>query len=266
MKIGTTSRVLVALLAVSTSAAGAAYLRTEPPAFGGAQVLARLPGGAFIHSLVRANLDGQGPMEVAAVAGIPAFPGGQQLVYVGLIFRYDRFRRRFVEAYRAAVPGRIPFSVDAVGVERGREVVIFSALNDDGTRPVEVLTLAGNTGRRLSEDEVHAVLRDLPPPLPTVTWRYSVRNGTVAARSSEVRLRVRQALRVQPIGGGPSAVVLPDPRLDVTETGFRARTPGRYRIRVVTGLAPPGESYALTLVVEAGSSSGPPAPAYSRGP
>ena len=77
-----------------------------------------------------------------------------------------------------------------------------------------------------------------------------MRNGEVVARTSTVRLRVRQTLRVQASGGGPASVVLPDPRLDLAESGFRARTPGRYRIRVVTGLLPVEEAYSLTVIVE----------------
>ena len=78
------------------------------------QVLARLPRGTSIHSLLLADLDGRGPAEVAAVARVPAFPGAGEIVHTALIFRYDPLRRGFVEVYRAATPGRIPLSVDAV--------------------------------------------------------------------------------------------------------------------------------------------------------
>jgi len=134
LKIGTTSKLLAVLLALSASAAGAAFLRTDPPAFGANRVLARLPRGTSIHSLLRADLDGRNPLEIAAVARIPAFPGAWEIVHTALLFRYDRLGREFVEVYRAATPGRVPFSVDAVSVTPGREVVIFSGLNDDGTR------------------------------------------------------------------------------------------------------------------------------------
>jgi hypothetical protein len=250
LKIGTTSKVLVVLLAATASAAGAAFLRTAPPAFGAGQVLARLPGGSSVHSFLRAELDGRAPTEIAAVARVPAFPGAQRTAYSALIFRYDRFRRVYVEAYRGPSPGRVPFSVDAVSAGRGREVVIFSGLNDDGTRAYQALTLAGGHGRPLPEAEVREVLSGMPAPPPAVTWRYAVRNGLVVARTSVVRLRVKQTIRVQPAGGGPTSVVLPDPRLDVTESGYRARMPGRYRIRVVTGLLPVEEAYSLTVLVE----------------
>lgn len=250
MKIGTTSRFLVVLLAVTASAAGAAYLGADPPAFGSGQLLARLPGGATVHSLLRAELDGRGPAEVAAVARIPAFPGARESVYTALVFRYNRLRRVYAEAYRAPAPGRIPFSVDAVALGRGREGVIFSGLYDDGTRAVSVLAAADGGIRPLSEAQARAALARLPAPVPAVTWRYAVRNGAVVARTSVVRVRIRQTVRVQPAGGGPASVVLPDPRLDVTESGYRARMPGRYRIRVVTGLLPPEEAYSLTVVVD----------------
>ena len=250
MKIGTTSKLLAVLLALSASAAGAAFLQTDPATFGATQVLARLPRGASIHSLLRADLDGRGPAEIAAVARIPAFPGAPEIVHTALIFRYDRLRREFVEVYRAATPGRVPFSVDAVSVAPGREVVIFSGLNDDGTRAVEAVGRARGRGSRLSESAARKALSGIPEPVPTVTWRYVVRNGEVVARTSTVRLRVRQTLRVQSSGGGPDSVVLPDSRLDVVESGFRARTPGRYRIRVVTGLLPVEEAYSLTVIVE----------------
>lgn len=238
------------LLAVTATAAGAAFLRADPPAFGAGQVLARLPGGSSIHSLLRAELDGRGPSEIAAVARVPAFPGAPETVYTALIFRYDRLRRAYVEVHRAAPPGRVPFSVDAAGVGRNRDVVIFSGLNDDGTRAVQAVTLAGGQARPLPEAETREVFSGLPPALPAVSWRYAVRNGVVVARISVVRVRVRQTVRVQSSGGGPASFVLPDPRLDVTESGFRARTPGRYRIRVLTGLLPVEEAYSLTVVVD----------------
>lgn len=225
-------------------------MRQDPPAFGAGQVLARLPGGSSIHSLLRAELDGRGPSEVAAVARVPAFPGARETVYAAMIFRYDRLRRAYVEAYRAPPPGRVPFSVDAAAAGRGRDVVIFSGLHDDGTRAVHAVTLAGGKGRALPEAEARAVAGGLPPSLPAVTWRFAVRNGVVVARTPVVRVRVRQTVRVQSSGGGATAIILPDPRLDITESGFRARTPGSYRIRVVTGLLPVEEAYRLTVVVE----------------
>jgi hypothetical protein len=250
LKIGTTSRVLVVLLAVTASAAGAALLRVDPPAFGAGQVLARLPGGSSVHSLLRAELDGRGPAEIAAVARVPAFPGAPETVYTALIFRYDRLRRAYVQAYRAPSPGRIPFSVDAAGVARGRDAAIFSGLNDDGTRLVHAVTVAGGQGRLLPEADARALAAELSPGLPAVTWRYVVRNGEVVSRTPLVRVQVRQTVRVQSSGGGPASVVLPDPRLDVTESGFRARTAGSYRIRVVTGLLPVEQAYTLTVIVE----------------
>jgi hypothetical protein len=250
LKIGTTSRVLAVLLAASATAAGAAFLRTEPPGFGPNQVLARLPRAASIHSLLRADLDGRGPSEVAAVARIPAFPGAQQVVYTSLIFRYDRLRRAFIEVYRAPTPGRVPFSVETVRLSGGREVVVFSGLNDDGTRAVEAVRLERGAGIRLPDADAGKAASEIPQPVPAVTWRYAVRNGEVVARTSTVRLRVRQTLRVQASGGGPASVVLSDPRMDVMENGFRARVPGQYRIRVVTGLLPVEEAYSLTVLVE----------------
>lgn len=250
MKIGTTSKVLAVLLAASATAAGAAFLRTDPPTFGPNQVLSRLPRGTSVHSLLRGDLDGRGPAEVAVVVRVPAFPGAREVIYTALIFRYDRLRREFVEVYRAAVPGRVPFSVDAVRLPRGREVVIFSGLNDDGTRAVEIVRLERGLGSRLSQADARRVLGAIPQPIPAVTWRYAVRNGAVVARTSTVRLGVRQTLRVQASGGGPASVVLSDPRMDVVENGFRAREPGHYRIRVVTGLLPVEQAYSLTVVVE----------------
>ena len=250
MKIGTTSKVLVVLLAATASAAGAAFLRADPPAFGAGQVLARLPGGSSIHSLLRADLDGRGPNEIAAVARVPAFPGAPQTVYTALIFRYDRLRRAYVEVYRAPSPGRVPFSVNAAAGGGRRDVVIFAGLNDDGTQAVQAVTLARGTGRALPQEEAHAVIAGLSPTLPAVTWRYTSRNGMVVSRTAVVRIRTRQTLRVQASGGGPVSVVLPDPRLDVTETGFRARAPGSYRIRIVTGVVPVEQAYVLTVLVE----------------
>ena len=127
--------------------------------------------------------------------------------------------------------------------------MIFSGLTDDGTRAIEAVELARGQGRRLPESAARAAFGAIPQPVPGVTWRYVVRNGTVVARTSTVRLRLRQTLRVQASGGGPASVVLPDPRLDVVEGGLRARTPGGYRIRVVTGLLPVEAAYSLTVIV-----------------
>lgn len=264
MKIGTTSKVLAVVLLAAASAVGAALPRPAPPAFGANQLLARLPRGSSLHSLLRAELDGRPPAEVAAVIRIPVFPGAAEVLSTALIFRYDRLRRTFVEVYRAVTPGRVPFSVDAVGAAPGREVVIFSGLDDDGTRDFEVVTLIRGRGRPLPEGAARRALSDLPRPAPAVTWRYVVRNGEIVARSSTVRLETRQTLRIQSSGGGPASVALPDPRLDVVEGGFRARTPGRYRIRVVSGLQPADAAYSLTVVV--GPALLAPAPSYLPGP
>lgn len=184
------------------------------------------------------------------VVRIPAFPGAQEFIYTALIFRYDRLRREFVEVYRAATPGRVPFSVDAVRLLSGRDIVVFSGLSDEGIRAVEIVRLERGLGTRLSETDARKIVGEVPQPVPAVTWRYAVRNGAVVARTAMVRLNVRQTLRVQASGGGPASVVLPDPRMDVVENGFRAREPGRYRIRVVTGLLPVEEAYSLIVAVE----------------
>jgi hypothetical protein len=184
------------------------------------------------------------------VARVPAFPGAGEIVHTALIFRYDPLRRGFVEVYRAATPGRIPFSVDAVRADSGRDVVLFTGLNDDGRRAVEAVGLARGHVSALPERAAREAVRAIPDPVPSVTWRYVVRNDEVVARTSTVRLRVRQTVRVESSGGGPASVVLPDPRMDVVETGFRARTPGIYRIRVVTGLLPVEEAYSLTVIVQ----------------
>lgn len=250
MKIGTTSKFLAAVLILTATTAAAAFLRITPPPFGPNQVLARLPRGSSVHSLLRADLDGAAPLEVAAVTRIPALPGASEIVQTALIFRYDRLRRTFVEMYRRPTPGRVPFSVDAVVLAGGREAVVFSGLHDDGTRAVELVAVEGGRATLLREDEAAQALQTVRAALPSVTWRYALRNGAVVARTSTVRLRTRQTLRVQTAGGGPASVLLPDQRLDVVESGYRARVPGTYRIRVVTGLLPVEEAYTLTVVVE----------------
>lgn len=102
-------------------------------------------------------------------------------------------------------------------------------------------------GRRMIEQPAPAEASPVPA---SVTWRYGVRQGKVVARTSMVRLQPRQILRVSGVGGGATSIVIPDPRLDVLEVGYRQRMPGTYTIRIVTPFTPLEQAYTLIVVVD----------------
>jgi len=273
------TRSSAAVAAVLALTAGARWWSVPPAPLTATQVLAALPQGSSVHSLVRLDLDGSPPAETAVVARIPRFPGARALTPTALLYRYDRWRRRYREVYRAPAPGTVPFSADAARLLQGRDAAIFSGLHDDGTQEYRVLGLRGGAVAVLREARFSGTLHVVDPLLverrrrdtrawrwtggrwiaadpphipavpPGVTWRYAVRHGQVVARQNVVHLRPRQSLRVLAVGGGPATVVLPDPRLDMGEAGFRQREPGTYRIRIVTPYAPPEAAFVLTVVV-----------------
>lgn len=252
MKTATKSKTVLAGVSLAGAAAALLWWPSAPPPITANQILALLPPGSSVHSLVRLEMDGRGPAEAAVVARIPFYPGSQDLIPTTLVYRYDRLGRRFRDVYRAPAPGVVPFSADVDEVAGGRETAVFSGLDDDGALRYRVIGLARGRAAVLREARAAGALRPegIPPAPPAVTWRYAVRGGTVVAQTSVVRLRPRQPLRVAASGGGPASVVLPDSRLDIVEAGYRQRTPGTYRIRIVTGFTPPEASYVLTVIVE----------------
>lgn len=269
--------VLAAIVTVTV----AVIVWTRPPAspLTLTQVQNLLPPGSTLHSLVRLELDGRPPQEVAVVAAVPLRPGARDIAYYSFVFAYDRWRRRFVRAYEQSLP-RTPVSIDAGRLLGDRDAAVFTGLQDDATRFYRVVGLRGHQPRVvheglfsgvlivadtfLIEDGVHrrALVWDgrrfgerTPPVYLTVaqasTWRYGVRNGKVVAQTSTVRLVPRQVLHVARTGGGPTTAVVPDARLDLMEGGgYRARAPGIYTIRIVTPFVPVDQSYTLTVVVE----------------
>lgn len=280
MKIATKTSAFFAVTIIGFSAA-VRWWNAAPPPLSANQVLALLPQGSSVHSLVRLEMDARPPSEVAVVARIPSFPRSTEFAAEARLYQYDRLRRHFTTAYRAENPGAVPFSADAARVLAGRDAAVFSGLHDDGTLGYRIVGLVRGRAAVLREqrlagtvhlvepavierrgEAVHALrwnggswipdgtARTIPEAPAGVTWRYAVRNGQVLARTNVVHLRRRQPLRVLAAGGGPATVVLADSRLDVVETGFRQREPGTYRIRIVTGFTPPDAAYVLTVVVD----------------
>jgi hypothetical protein len=280
LKIATKTSAFFAVTIIGFSAA-VRWWNAAPPPLSANQVLALLPRGSSVHSLVHLEMDGRRPSEGAVVARIPSFPGSSDLAATALLYRYDRWRRRFSVVYRAPPPGAVPFSADAARLLAGRDAAVFSGLYDDGALGYRIVGLLRGRAAVLREqrltgtvhlvdpavierrgDTVHGLrwnggswvpdgtARTIPEAPAGVTWRYAVRNGQVLARTNVVHLRRRQPLRVLAAGGGPATVVLPDSRLDVVEAGFRQREPGTYRIRIVTGFTPPEAAYVLTVIVD----------------
>lgn len=281
MKIATTSK--AGLIAGVVAAAAAAWWWDGAAAVSltANQILAQLPAGSSVHSLVRLDMDGRVPAETAVVARVPAYPGSRDVAFVSIVFRYDRWRRAFVQIYHSPTPGTVPFSADAARLLPGRDAAIISGLHDDGTRAYRLIGIHQGRAVVLREHRFAGTLAFAEPllveqradgssairwtgrawleerapetagaALPGVTWRYAVRNGEVVARTDVQRLRPRQPLRIVPVGGGSATVVVPDGRLDVVEAGFRQRHPGTYRIRIVTGLTSLDQAYTLTVIVE----------------
>lgn len=267
----------VALLA----AAGVGWWTQLPGAqLTAGQVQELLPPGSTLHSFARVDLDGRPPQEVAVVAGVPRVPGGS-FTYYEFVFQYDPWRHRMVRAYAQPLSGPLALSVDGGRVIGNREAAIFVALHEDGVRSYRVVGSDGRSIRVLyaghvmgrlfvadpllieASDPPRALAWDgrafrgqpapssLPWARPGLLWRYSVRHGTVIARTAMVRLQPRQTLRLVATGGGSGAIVVPDLRLDVVENGgFRARVPGTYRIRLLIPFAPEDTPYVLTVIVE----------------
>lgn len=275
---------LAAVGVLSIAVGAVVWPRPPAAALTAGQIQNLLPPGSTMHSLVRLDMDGRPPMETAVVAGIPHYPGAKQIIYYSLIFAYDRRHRQTRRTYSQPQPGPLPLSVDAAKLLGDRDAAIFAALNEDGTRSYRVV---GSTGRsvtvlhegRLSGTLVFAdplLIEDgqprrtfawdgqrfrgnappavLPPKRQGITWRYAVRNGTLVVRTSLVRLYPRQTLRLAASGGGPIAIVVPDTRLDVLESGYRARTPGTYTIRILIPFLPINQAFTLTVVVGEDSS------------
>jgi hypothetical protein len=235
---------------------------------------------------MRLEMNSRRPQEVAVVAGVPQMPGSAAYKYVGLILAYDPWRRRFARVHAEDLPGAVPLSVDGGQLIDGRDAALFAAAHDDGDSTYRVIAMPRRTfaivhsasvaGRAVAIDSFLVELvrvADGPPrqrilvwdgqrfrqradagpvPLPPQgrTWYYGVRNGEIKAPASVVHLRVRQPLRVTGTGPGrPGAIVIPDPRLDLVESGYRARDPGSYRIRLLLPLRSAETGFTLTLIV-----------------
>jgi len=281
LKIATTSKAVLIAGVAAVAAAALWWDRATAASLTANQVLARLPTGSSVHSLVRLDMDGRGPAETAVVARVPAYPGSRDISYAAFVLSYDRWQRAFIQIYHSPTPGTVPFSADAARLLHGRDVAIISGLHDDGTRSYRLIGIAGRRAVVLRERRFAGTLAFAEPllveqradgssairwngrtwleesapeavagMLPGVTWRYAVRNGEVVARADVQRLRPRQPLRILAVGGGATSVVVPDGRLDVVEAGFRQREPGTYRIRIVTGLTSLDQAYTLTVIVE----------------
>lgn len=289
MKISQRGRLVLALLtaAVTTVAIAAAVWSRPPrsaPGVGG--ILELLPPGSVLHSFMRVEMNSRPPQEVAVVAGVPQMPGSAAYTYVGFILAYDPWRHRFARVHAEALPGEVPLSVDGGRLIGGRDAAVFAAAHDNGDSTYRVVAMPRRTfaivhsasvaGRAVAIDPFLIELvrgADGPPrqrilawdgqrfkertdtgpvPLPPQgrTWYYGVRNGEIKAPASVVHLQVRQPLRVTGTGPGrPGAIVIPDPRLDLVESGYRARYPGSYRIRVLLPLRSTETGFTLTLIV-----------------
>ncbi len=272
------SRVLAAGLTAAALAA-VAWWWARPPAalLTAGQVVALMPTGSSLHSLARLDVDGGAPADVAAVVRIPPFPGARRSGYTELVARYNRWRHRLEVVFQRPLLEAVPVSVDAGRIIGGRDGAVFQSLDDDGRWSYRVVGLfngavailaAGDSSQRVvladplvvDRGRAHALVWDgttfvqaaVPPvaPIPsTLTWRFRMHNGAVAARTNRVTLSPRQILQVLPVGGGQTPIVIADPRLDIVENGFRTRHEGIYTIRILVSSTPIENAYVLTVVV-----------------
>ncbi len=194
-------------------------------------------------------MDGLPPLETAAVAVVPAFPGAAEGTYYGFLVEFDRWRRRYVREYAEPLPGPIPLSPDAVPISGAREAAVFGALLEDGNRVTRVVESVRGRLATLDEPETRRLVAGIPAAPPGVTWRYRIRGGTISAQTGVLRVRPRQPVQLVAGGGGPTPIVIPDARLDVLEQGYRARKDGVYTIRILVPFAP-GQDTTLTIIVE----------------
>src|SRR5574341_1827424 len=250
------------LIAAALAALGAVWWSYPPSTvMTTTQVLAALPPRSTLHSFVLADLESGPPLEAAAVALIPSFPGAADPGYTEIVARYDRWRHRLQIVYREPLSAAVPVSVDAGYVYGSREAVLFQRVTDDGHWAYRVVGMSGGraavltqgtsadrmaladplligpaAGEALRWDGARFVSTPQPPavsrPGPSVVWRFVLRSGAVWAWTDHVMLRPRQVLRLHRVGGGPTPIILPDARLDLVENGYRARRPGTYAIRV----------------------------------
>ncbi|HEY3248568.1 MAG TPA: hypothetical protein VGK88_09805, partial [bacterium] len=272
------SRVPAAALVAAALAAIVVWW-TRPPAapITAGQILALMPAGSTLHSLARVNLDGAPPLEAAVVIAVPPFPGARRAGYTDVITRYNRWTHRIDVVYRETLSGGVPVSVDAGRLLGDRDAVLFQAVSDTGRWSYRVVGLVGGTARVLvnAESSDRVTIADprlvdrgrgralvwngsgfsetamVPPAAvpPTLTWRFRFRSGAVVSRTDHVSLAPRQILRVQPVGGGTTPIVIADPRFDIVENGFRARQEGVYTVRVLASSTPTENAYVLTVVV-----------------
>lgn len=239
-----------------------------------------LPPGNSLHSLARLEMDGRPPQEVAAVASVPTYPGSSTSAYRAFVIGYDLWQRKFRPLYVQPLPALVPISVDAGRLIGGLDAAIFSAMGDDGKYSYRVVGRTGGSIRDLLERQVatriaiseplliegHAerrawewdgrAFRERLAPVAsadvprTETWRYWVRNGSVQTRAWVVHLYPRQRLRLVRLGGGAIPIVVPDPRLNLSENGaYWARHPGTYRIQLLLADSP-SEAFVLSIIVD----------------
>ncbi len=218
-----------------------------PPSVGDVQRL--MPRGGQLRGLVRLEATGAPPLETAAVAVVPRFPGAVDTAYYGVVVAYDPWRRRAARVYAEPLPGPIPLSPDAARIGGRREAAIFHAMRPDGTRVHEVVAFTQGRWRRLNAPASEHLLAAVPDAPPGITWRFRARNGVISAPSRVLRVQVRQPVRIVASGGGPTPIIVPDARLDIIEPGYRARDPGTYTIRILLPFNA-DQGYTLTLVVE----------------
>lgn len=273
---------------VAAAGAAAGVISNRPPAVppSVAQIQDLLPAGSVLHSLARLEMNGRPPQEVALVVGVPVFPGTGKYAYYGFIYGRDPWRRRITRAYAEALPGPLPLSVDAGRLLGSREAAVFGAAHDDGGASFRVVGLRRSApsvvyetqtvGRLIVVNDllIEVVKRPDAPPdqrifawngrrfqerpdiapihLPPAgrTWYYGVRNRSITAPVSMIRLSVRQPLRVSGTGPGrPGAIVIADQGLDQVESGYRARRSGTYRIRFLLPFSAQS-NFVLTVIVE----------------
>jgi len=269
------ARLLAAPLAAGVIAA-ALFAWWRVPAPPAPTLSTFLPKGSSVVNQARVELDGRPPLEIAATAYVPPYPGAPASLRRALLAGYDRWRHRWRLMWLAPLPG-IPDLPPAVPLAGRREAAVFPSYQDDGRVRYRVigkrwgrLTVLheGETAGRIEVSRGVIVERDprgarglrwdgrafrpvsAPVRLPSsVVWRYRMdRNGVVHATTDTLLLVPEQIVLALRSGGGPIVAPIPDPNLDLVETGFRAGRPGVYTITIPDFLGR-GRAFRLTLEV-----------------
>lgn len=141
MKRPLAARLLAAALAAGVIAA-ALFAWWRVPASPAPTLSTFLPKGSSVVNQARVELDGRPPLEIAATAYVPPYPGAPASLRRAVLAGYDRWRRRWRVMWFASHPG-IPDLPPAVPLAGRLEAAVFPSYQDDGRVRYRVIGWGG---------------------------------------------------------------------------------------------------------------------------